>query len=186
MSNQLPTDTQRILMVIAPDQFRDEELNMPRQLYEQAGYGVDIASPRTGTATGMLGAQVPVEMNLNDVVVDNYQAITVVGGMGSPEYLWENQTLATLVREFDSQRKVVSAICLSGVVLAKAGVLKGKQATVWETPESVSALKEAGATYTGEPVTVDGLLVTGNGPEAAADFGRAVLEVVSRELAPTA
>jgi protease I len=61
-------------------------------------------------------------------------------------------------------------------------LLQGKQATVWEMPESLEALKKGGAIYTGEPVTEDGRIVTANGPEAAMEFGQAVIRQVSAIL----
>jgi protease I len=68
---------------------------------------------------------------------------------------------------------VLGAICIAPTILAKAGVLKGKQATVWDAKgEQIAILKAAGARYTGNEVTVDALLVTGNGPNAAEEFGR--------------
>ena len=41
---------QRILMVIAPEQFRDEELLVPRQAFAAEGWQVDTASTRMGVA----------------------------------------------------------------------------------------------------------------------------------------
>ena len=169
----------RILMIIAPEQFRDEELQVPRQAFQDAGWTVDVASTRVGEATGMLGATESVILDLalaeNGVRDRMYDAVVVVGGMGSPEFLWENASLHTLLQQAKSQGSVIAAICLSGAVLAKAGLLEGKRATVWEMDASVEALKAGGAQYTAEAVTTDGDIVTANGPEAAAEFAQAVL-----------
>jgi protease I len=171
--------SRKILMVIAPDQFRDEELLVPRQAFEAQGWQVDTASTQTGEAKGMLGAVEQVQKDLNAVASQNYDATIVVGGMGSPEYLWNNAELHRILENANQQKKVVAAICLSGAVLAKAGLLNGKQATVWEMPESLEALKAGGADYTGQPVTVDGNIVTANGPDAAAEFAKSVIERVN-------
>lgn len=169
----------RILMVIAPEQFRDEELHAPAMAFKEKGWGVDVASTRVGEVAGMLGAIEHVELELADVKDTTYDAVVVVGGMGSPEHLWHNDLLHQILKTHVQKQRVVSAICLSGAVLAKAGVLQGKKATVYETPDSMAALEQGGATYTAQPVTVDGLVVTANGPEAAEDFAKSIIQAVN-------
>lgn len=173
----------RILMVIPPEQFRDEELHVPRGIFRDEGWEVETVSTRTGECRGMLGAKETVGQTIDDIHGEEYDALIVVGGMGSPEHLWHNKILHGLVKDFVRQGGVVGSICLSGAVLAKAGVLKGKQATVWEMAESIQSLKEGGATYTGLPVTVDGQIITANGPEAAEEFARSVVQKI-RQLQP--
>ena len=172
----------RILMVIAPEQFRDEELLVPRAHFLEQGWTVDVAGVRAGEATGMLGAREMISLTLEQVQPETYAAILVVGGMGSPEYLWDNVQLHKLLKTAFSENHVIGAICLSGAVLAKAGLLHGKKATVWESPEALAALKAGGAEYTGAPVTVSGRIVTANGPEAARAFADAVLTVLKEAV----
>lgn len=177
----------KILMIIAPDQFRDEELLVPRKAFLDEGWTVDTVSTRTGESKGMLGAVENVQADLADAqaqVQNNaYAAVIVVGGMGSPEYLWNNSQVHQILQRMNAQNKIIAAICLSGAVLAKAGLLNGKRATVWEMPESLEALKAGGCRYTGEAVTVDGNIITANGPEAAPAFAEAVIEKI-KSLTP--
>ena len=44
-----------LLFAIAPEQFRDEELEIPRRIFKEAGIGVDIASTTPGCARGCSG-----------------------------------------------------------------------------------------------------------------------------------
>lgn len=174
--------SKKILMIIAPDQFRDEELLVPRKAFTEQGWQVDTVSTRTGEINGMLGAVEPVTLDLNHAKTQteqqNYDAVVVVGGMGSPEYLWNNSQLHQILKTLDQQGRIIASICLSGAVLAKVGLLTGKKATVWEMPESLATFKENGVNYTGDPVTEDGRFITANGPDAAADFAKAVIEKV--------
>jgi len=179
MSEKKLTGT-KILMVIAPEQFRDEELLEPKKIFEQAGAQVVVASTLKGKATGMLGATVHADISLDDAKSPEYKAIVVVGGMGSPEHLWKNTRLHGLLRECSQKGNVVAGICLSGAVLANAGVLAAKKATVWATPESLQALEKGKARYTQEHVVSDGNVVTADGPEAAAEFGSAVATALQR------
>ncbi|HEY9685844.1 MAG TPA: DJ-1/PfpI family protein [Coleofasciculaceae cyanobacterium] len=172
----------KILMIIAPDQFRDEELLVPRKAFQAQGWTVDTMSTRIGEARGMLGAVESVAHDLPYAEAEaknqGYDAVIVVGGMGSVEYLWDNTQLHRILQTISRQERVVASICLSGAVLANAGLLRGKRATVWEMPESLEAMKVGGCTYTGEPLTVDSNIVTANGPDAAQQFAQAVIERV--------
>lgn len=163
-------------MVIAPDQFRDEELLVPKQIFESEGAAVLVASKSKMECTGMLGAKIRPDLLISEAKMASYDAIVVVGGMGSPEYLWGDPTLHLLLVDSSKSQKVTAGICLSGAVLARAGVLKGHRATVYKTPESIREFEKGGATYTGEPVTVDGHLITGQNPDAAKMFGEAIVE----------
>lgn len=170
----------KVLMVIAPDQFRDEELLVPKEKLEEQGAQVKVAACKLGQAKGMLGATYNPEVLIKDQQVQDFDAVVVVGGMGSPQYLWNDSDLLSLLKEASQQGKVVAAICLSGAVLANAGVLKGKKATVWPMPESLKALSGGGATYVKQPVVKDGKVVTADGPEAAPAFAQTIIEELSK------
>ena len=77
-----------------------------------------------------------------------------------------------MARSFAEAGKVVAAICIAPVILARAGLLKGKRATVF--PDGIPELEKAGAVYTAQSVERDGRIITGNGPEAAEAFGREI------------
>jgi len=169
----------RVVMVIAPEQFRDEELFEPKAVLEREGAAVVVASKRLGKAVGMLGGSYTPEKLLAEVSGREYAAVLVVGGMGSPTHLWEDETLHKILQDAERAGKIVGAICLSGAVLAKAGVLTGRKATVYKTDESVAALRKGGASYVTEDVVVDGRIVTASGPQAATKFGEAVARLLA-------
>jgi len=170
----------KVALVIAPEAFRDEELFVPRQKLEEAGAEAIVASTKVGEAKGMLGGTARAETTIKDLKSSELDAVVVVGGMGSPEHLWNNAELHNLVKELVSADKVVAAICLSGAALANAGVLSGKKATVWECPESVEALANGKATLVSEPVVQDGKFITANGPEAAEKFAESIINELSK------
>ena len=165
-----------ILMVIAPKNFRDEELNHPKEIFEKEGAKVTIGCKQMGKCSGMLGATATPDILIKDAKADDYDAVIVVGGNGSPEHLWNDSQLHKVIQDADKSGKVVAAICLSGAVLAKAGVLKNREATVYETPESLKERQNGGAKFIRKDVVVFGKTITANGPEAAKDFGKAIVE----------
>lgn len=170
----------RVLMVIAPDQFRDEELFIPHKSLAEAGAQVKIAANKLGEAKGMLGGTAKPDLLVNDAKSQDYDAVIVVGGMGSPEHLWNDKALHAILQQVARDNKVVAAICLSGAALANAGVLTGKKATVWPMPESLQALEGGKAQYVEKPVVQDGKVITANGPEAAQEFADLIIAELSK------
>jgi protease I len=112
---------------------------------------------------------------IGSVKEEDFDGIVFVGGGGAKEY-FESPVAHRLARGFYDHGKLTSAICIAPATLANAGILKGKKATSF--PSSEAALRSRGAVVTGEPVSVDGNIVTGVGPEAAKQFGKKLVEML--------
>ena len=164
-------------MIIAPENFRDEELLHTREELERTGTKVTLASTKTA-AKGLLGARVTPDIKLDQVSLDDYDAVVFVGGPGASIYFDDKRALS-ISSEALGKGKKICAICIAPTILANAGVLKGKRATVWDG-EYVKKIESKGATYTGKPVEVDGNIITANGPGAAREFGRAIAKELAR------
>jgi protease I len=169
----------KALVVIAPERFRDEEFAEPKRALEGAGHRVSVGSTRSGTATGMLGARVTVDLTVAQAKPEDYDVLVVVGGAGSPAHLWESEPLRGLVKALHAAGKPVGAICLSPPVLARAGILAGKRATTYPAERAIVELKRGGATYVEDPVVRDGTIITASGPEAASAFARTLVELLA-------
>lgn len=167
----------RILMVVAQNGFRDEELFEPIEVFESNGYKVDIASVSKGEAKGMLGALINAELSIKDAKVYEYDAVAVVGGRGAYT-LVENKELHRLLKDAHDRQKVVGAICLAPMILARAGLLGGKKATVYESQDSLRLFRETGVQHVKEDVVQSGIIVTASGPHAARKFGTKIKEMI--------
>lgn len=168
-------------MVIAPENFRDEELLMPKAILEEAGVEVTVASKGTAVAKGMLGAEVLVDKDVSEISVDEYDGVIFVGGGGAQIYFDDLEVLE-LARKFHETGKLTTAICIAPVILANAGILEGKNATVWSSATSqdrVKMIEERGAKYSGESVVSDGNIITADGPDSAQEFGKKIVEVLA-------
>ena len=165
-------------MVVAPERFRDEELFVTQEELKRGGHTTSIASTRRGKCQGSRGGTVKATVALSQAQGKDYDAIVFVGGGGS-RVLFADEDVLRLAREADEQGRVVAAICLAPVILANAGVLKGKKATVAGT--QAKAIEAKGAHYTGPGVTVDGNVVTGNAPKASRLFGQAIDELLKSQ-----
>jgi len=169
----------KILIVIAYQDFQDDEYRIVAERLDLLGATLEVASSSLGEAKGKNGSRVGVDLLVDDVNLYQYDALVFIGGPGSVEYQY-NEAVLELARQFVQTRKVVAAICIAPLILAKAGVLAGKRATVWVgyDNEEYKELESAGVKYTGEKVTVDNRLVTANGPEAATEFADAIAKVL--------
>ncbi len=185
LSNNTTTITtksmsKKIALVIAFQNFRDEEYFVPKEILEGAGYSVITVSTKKGTAVGADGGEVVVATVPAEVSPQEYEAVVFVGGPGMAQEL-DNEEFQELARKFVQEKKLVAAICIAPCLLAKAGILQGKQATVWSSPLDKSPIKiltDNGAIYQRESVVRDDGIITANGPSAASSFGEKIVQVL--------
>ncbi len=166
----------KVAMIIAFRDFRDEEYFIPKEVLETAGAEIKTISTKMGEAIGSQGGEAEVDITLGELRVSDFDAIVFIGGQGASEYL-DSDTSYKIAQEAVSEKKILAAICIAPTILAKAGVLSEKKATVWSSlldKKAVKVLKENGVIYQDDPIVVDGNIVTGNGPGAAKEFGEAI------------
>ena len=169
----------KILMIIASQNFRDEELFKPRELFIKEGMEVILASSSLEISRGMLGGTARPDILIGEVKVEEFEAIIFVGGIGASEY-WNNPIAHKIAKEAVSLNKLICAICIAPVTLANAGILEGKKATVF--PSEINRLKAKGAIYTKKDVEVDGNIITGKGPQAAKEFGETTIKILAEKI----
>ncbi len=165
-----------ILIVVSSYDFNETEYSVPRKIFEESGFEVKVASLEGGKCYGSKYLVVESDLSLKDVNMNDFSAIVFVGGDGIELYFDKEEAL-NLAKEFNYAGKLVCAICWAPVVLAKAGVLRNRKATVWNG--AVRDLELADATYTAQMVTVDKNIVTANGPAAAEEFSEKIVSMLS-------
>lgn len=172
----------KIAMILASEDFRDEEYFTSRRIFDEVGAEVKVVSDKQGVAHGADGGNVSVDIKLNDLNVADFDAIVFIGGPGTLRFL-DNEQSYKVAKEAVEQGKLLAAICISPVILAKAGLLQGKEATVWSSILDKSAadiLEEHGAVCDTEDVIQDDNIITANGPEAAERFANAIIEALTK------
>ncbi|MBI5510379.1 MAG: DJ-1/PfpI family protein [Deltaproteobacteria bacterium] len=166
----------RVLMVVAPEGFRDEELSTPRQILEANGATVTVGSTKSGQAHGMMGARALATVSVDSCRASDYDAVVIVGGDGAARHLWDHAGLARLVTDAATAERILGAICLGPVVLAKAGLLAGREATVWKSESAEAAMRRAGARLVDRDLVAVGRIVTARGPHVALAFAERLVE----------
>jgi PfpI family intracellular protease len=171
----METSTQKkVLMVIAPKDFEDCEVVDPMTILKANGAVVTIASTTTDTAIGINGLKITPDIKISDAKMEDYDAIVIPGGTGVISSLWDNEELRTLIQQFNSQSKIVAAMCAAPPTLAKAGILKDKTVTMFPWDDGIKELTSRGAIYVNEETVTDGNIVTGKNPAASKSFGLAI------------
>lgn len=160
-----------VVMVIAPRIFRDEEYAEPKRVLESRGAHVVTASTAPGECIGKLGMLAHAEISVADAAKRTWDAVIFVGGAGASVF-FDDEAAHELAKSAAESGAILSAICIAPSTLAHAGLLNGVRATAF--PSQEIDLKEHGAVWTGASVTTDGRLVTGDGPEAAGEFGETI------------
>ena len=164
----------KVLMVIAPADFRDEEYFDTRKVIEDNGNKVTVVNSTGQPSKSAFGKIVKPDGTLYNSNSKDFDAIVFVGGSGSEVY-FKNQRALTLAKEFEREGKVVAAICIAPSILANAGILKGRRATSFPSERNNINVT---AIYTGASVEIDDKIITANGPQAAKEFGKRISEVL--------
>ena len=170
----------KIAIIIAFKDFRDEEYFVPQEIFDKAGAEVKVASNKLGKAQGIEGGEVNVDIKLSDLNVPEFDAIVFIGGSGAPKNL-DNQNSYRIAKDAIAQNKLLCAICISPAILAKAGALNGKKATVWTSAlnkDAQKVLEENGAIYQKDSIVQDGKIITADGPGAAKEFAEKIIDLL--------
>jgi len=171
---QVASGAKRAALIIPSVNFRDDELFTTKRMLDAAQIQTVIASTKLGTLRGALGGMADTRVLVDQLRVDDYDAIIFISG--PPEYVG-NPIAISIVRETVRKGKVLGAIGVAPTILASADVLTGVRATAFLSERD--RLIQAGAMYTGFPVQRERLIITATGATAAMEFGRRIAEALT-------
>lgn len=196
------------------------EVAHPYQLFKKEGYDIDVYSVKGGDAPiDMVELEDPINIEflkgdgpgkmknskpIEEVAVDQYDAVFVPGGLGPVVDMPENQTVQKILAAMYEKGKVVSAVCHGPVCLINVKLkdgtylVDGKKVTGFSITEEFDyaredvsfeledALRKRGADYTSitnwQPYTItDGRLVTGQNPASASGVAQRVITILAAE-----
>ncbi|MFC1559964.1 DJ-1/PfpI family protein [Candidatus Margulisiibacteriota bacterium] len=166
----------KILMIVASKDFNDKEYFVPRNIFEEHGAKVIVASSKEDVVSAN-GTKIKADILLKNVKVRDYNAVVFIGGPGAKEY-FNNEKAHYIATWSFGLRKPVAAICLAPVILAHSGILSGRKATV--IASETDTITNEGAIYTGSDVEVFGNTITANSSDAAEKFAKAIVNALSK------
>jgi protease I len=172
----------KAVIIIASKNFRDEEYFVSKEVLEKGGIYVKTACDKS-KAVGKFGGEATADILINDLKIDEFDAVIFPGGQGAVEYL-DNELTYSIIKDAYYKNKLLAAICIAPTILAKAGVLSGKRATVWSTnldKSAINILRENNALYQRKEIVIDGNVITGENAEFSQEFGEAILKELTKE-----
>ena len=115
---------------------------------------------------------------VNEVDIDSFDALVIPGGFKNYGYYEDayNIEFLKIIREFNSQNKIIASVCVGALPLAKSGILKNKNATTYNQTEYRQKLKNFGVIVSNHRIEIDDNLITSNGPSTSVEVAFILLE----------
>ena len=134
---------------------------------------IQDAEPGWDTDVVRQGHSVEAHIAITAAAAKEFAAVLILGGR-APEYLRNDASLLSLVREFSAQGKCICAIGHGIQVLTAAGLTRGR--TVTCHPHIQVEVERDGGKYVAKPAVRDGKLITGQTWRNHPEFYREVFE----------
>ena len=170
------------VLIVATDGFEEWELFGPLKILRNRGAEVVLASlkldPIQATVHDEPGKTIKPDLTIDDVVVDDFDALILPGGVRNPDQLRLHGNVIALVRLFAEQEKPIGAICHGPWLLVEADLVRDRTATSW--PSIRTDLRNAGATVVDEAAVTDGNIVTSRNPDDVEAFTDALIELIEK------
>jgi protease I len=167
----------KALMLIAKNNFRDEEYFITKEELEKNNIVTVTASNTLDKCKSMFGKTVIPDILLKETDANEYEAIIFIGGSGSTEYFNDSNALNFAKKSYELG-KIVAAICIAPIILANSGILKAKRATVFES--LAKKLTLSGAKYIDENFVVDNKIITADCSFSSRAFAREIIKALKK------
>lgn len=167
------------VLVLLADGFEEVEALTPVDYLRRIGIDVVMVSINKDLKVkGSHGIEVLANKTLDEIQgIINYRGIIIPGGMPGASNLRDDERVIELVQNFNSEGKMVAAICAGPIVLQKAGILKNRKVTSY--PGFEVELKDS--IYKKDIVVQDGNIITARGPATAVYFTIKIAEHLKGE-----
>lgn len=154
--------------------FEEVEALAPVDIFRRGGIEIATVSV-TGSefVKSSHGVVIKADKVFEEVDLSDGDLLMLPGGMPGATNLNEHEGVKRALAAQVTKGKKVAAICAAPLVLGGLGLLKGKRATCYPGFEKYLD----GATYTKELYTIDGNIITGEGPAATFPYAYALLEM---------
>ena len=119
-----------------------------------------------------------VDYVAEEIDVNQFDALAIPGGF--EVYGFYNDAYAEkfldIIRDFKAKKKIIASICVGALPVGKSGILKGLQATTYNSNIRRKALAEFGAQVIHQPIVMDNNIITSWNPSTAVDVALLLLE----------
>ena len=151
------------------------EALIPVDVLRRAGVEMVLVSTTCSLViTSAHSVNIVADALIEDVDTSDADLLMIPGGLPGAENLCNHPMVREAIkRQYDSG-KLVSAICAGPMIFGSLGITEGKRCTCYPGFEE----HLTGAVYTADLVTVDGNIVTGEGPAATFPYAYTLCEML--------
>ena len=160
------------LMPLA-DGFEEIEATTTIGILRRGGVNVTTAGLPGTIIRGSRGIKLITDMKMDDVNFDKFDGIILVGGDPGWKNISQSKRIIEAIQKYNGSKKTLAAICAAPCILAKAGVLGERRATVYPGMERELPRPRS------ERVVTDGHIITSQGPGTAVDFALKIVEMAA-------
>lgn len=146
-------------------------------LLTRAGFSVLTAGLDEQPVMASRGMVLVPQTTLDKVIQQDFDMLVLPGGLPGADHLNKDQRIHNLLKTMNDDGKYIAAICAAPKVLARAGLLKNKQATSF--PGAIPQAEMDGIDYQEQAVVIDGNIITSRGPGTAMDFTLSLIELLA-------
>lgn len=165
-----------MIFVYLAEGFEEIEAVTPVDILRRAGLKVETVSMEKDLqVVGAHGIPVVCDRLFAESEPMEAHAMILPGGMPGALGLLHSAPLLDRIRRENAKGTLICAICAAPMVLAKAGILEGRNAVIY--PGMEAEIK--GAVPASVPVCVDGNLITSRGPATAMPFALEILKALT-------
>lgn len=151
---------------------------IPVDVFRRGGVEVKTVSITGSEYVEMAhGVVLKADMKFEDADFSDADLLMLPGGLPGATNLNEHEGVRKAVLSQYESGKLVAAICAAPMVFGSLGIVEGKRATCYPGFEKYLT----GAEYTHELCTVDGNVVTGEGPAATLPYAYTLLAMLTTE-----
>jgi 4-methyl-5(b-hydroxyethyl)-thiazole monophosphate biosynthesis len=158
--------------------FEEVEALTSADVLKRAGADVELISiTEDKNVTGAHEMTIVCDRVFEGKPIEEKDIIILPGGITGAQNLQQHSKLIDLIKEFDTGKKWIAAICAAPMILGEIGILTDRKATCF--PGFEHHLK--GAHHYPAPTITDGHIITGRGIGAAMEFS---LEIIANLYGP--
>ncbi len=119
--------TKSVVLFLAEKDFDEQEFLVSKKVLVSNNFNVFICSDTNSVCIGNNGLKVKNDIILPNLNHANFAGIIIIGGRGIVNY-FDNPKLKSSIQDFNKNKKIIAAICAAPVIIAKSGILEGKEA----------------------------------------------------------
>ena len=162
-----------VIVPLAPG-FEEIETITVVDILRTSGARVSIAGTVDGVIEGSRGVKLIADVSIESITSKNFDLIVLHGGQPGTDNLKKDPRVILLLKEMESNNKLIGAICAAPIILEENGILQKRRRT--SHPSIKGAL--SGDLYVENRVVVDHNIITSRSPGTAMEFAFKLVEIL--------